>query len=46
MQELLAQVVGYLLGIWRFRWIALFVAWGVALAGWGVVAQVPDKYRQ
>lgn len=45
MQELLAQVVGYLLGIWRFRWIALFVAWGVALAGWGVVAQVPDKYR-
>jgi len=45
MQELLAQAYGYLLGVWRFRWISLFVAWGVALAGWGVVAQMPEKYR-
>lgn len=45
MQELIAQLTGYLLGIWRFRWIALFVTWGVALAGWGFVAQMPDKYR-
>jgi polysaccharide chain length determinant protein (PEP-CTERM system associated) len=45
MQELIAQIFGYLLGIWRFRWLALFVAWGIALAGWGFVAQMPDKYR-
>jgi len=45
MQEFVAQLFGHLLGIWRFRWIALFVAWGVALAGWGFVAQMPDKYR-
>lgn len=45
MQELITQIFGYLLGIWRFRWIALFVAWGVALAGWGFVAQMPEKYR-
>ncbi len=45
MQQLLAQIYGYLLGIWRFRWLALFVAWGIALAGWGFIAQMPDKYR-
>ncbi len=45
MQEVIAQIFGYLLGIWRFRWLALLVAWGIALAGWGFVAQMPDKYR-
>lgn len=45
MQELLAQLFGYLLGIWRFRWLAVIVAWGIALAGWIFVAQMPDQYR-
>jgi polysaccharide chain length determinant protein (PEP-CTERM system associated) len=45
MQQLLAQIYGYLLGVWRFRWLVLFVAWGIALAGWGFIAQMPDKYR-
>lgn len=45
MQELLAQLYGYLLGIWRFRWLAAIVAWGLALAGWLFVAQMPDQYR-
>ncbi len=45
MQELVAQLFGYLLGIWRFRWLAVFVAWGIALSGWLLVEQFPDKYR-
>jgi polysaccharide chain length determinant protein (PEP-CTERM system associated) len=31
-------------GAWRFRWIALAVAAGVALIGWAVVFALPDRY--
>ena len=31
--------------IWLRRWIALAVAWGVALLGWAVVAQIPNSYE-
>ena len=44
MQEILAQVYGYLLGVWRHRWLALGVAWVVALAGWAYVWQLPESY--
>ena len=27
------------------RWIALAVAWGLCLAGWLVVSQLPNKYE-
>jgi polysaccharide chain length determinant protein (PEP-CTERM system associated) len=30
--------------IWRRRWVALAVAWAVALAGWLVVSQIPNRY--
>jgi len=29
----------------RYRWPALALAWAVALAGWLVVASLPDEYR-
>jgi polysaccharide chain length determinant protein (PEP-CTERM system associated) len=32
-------------GTWRFRWIALAVAFGVALIGWTVVFALPDRYE-
>ncbi len=32
-------------GIWRRRWIALGVAWGVCLIGWIVVSMVPNRYE-
>lgn len=44
MQELLALVLEYLRGIWRFRWVALGVAWALSVAGWLWVAQLPEKY--
>jgi polysaccharide chain length determinant protein (PEP-CTERM system associated) len=31
--------------IWIRRWLALAVAWGVAIAGWLVVSQMPNRYE-
>ena len=31
--------------VWRRRWLALAVAWGVAVAGWLVVALIPSTYE-
>ena len=32
-------------GIWRQRWLALAVAWGVALLGWLAIALIPNSYE-
>ncbi|EGV28500.1 polysaccharide chain length determinant protein, PEP-CTERM locus subfamily [Thiorhodococcus drewsii AZ1] len=45
MHELLLQIFRYVRGVWRHRWIALAVAWAVAVGGWIYVAQIPDEYR-
>jgi len=44
MQELIAQITEYALGIWRHRWFALTVAWILSIAGWVWVAQMPEEY--
>jgi polysaccharide chain length determinant protein (PEP-CTERM system associated) len=31
--------------IWTRRWLALAVAWGICVAGWFVVAQMPSRYE-
>ena len=31
--------------IWTRRWIALAVAWGIAVLGWAAVAQIPNSYE-
>ncbi|MEG3177588.1 XrtA system polysaccharide chain length determinant [Sphingomonas sp. RB3P16] len=31
--------------IWLRRWIALAVAWGIAVLGWTVIAQIPNSYE-
>ena len=45
MHELIEQVITELRGAWRFRWIALGIAWIVCLIGWAVVFVLPDKYE-
>jgi polysaccharide chain length determinant protein (PEP-CTERM system associated) len=45
MQEILEQALGILREVWRYRWIALAVAWGVCLVSWGVILVLPDKYE-
>jgi polysaccharide chain length determinant protein (PEP-CTERM system associated) len=32
-------------GAWRYRWVALSVAWGAALVLWGIVFLVPNTYE-
>ncbi|URW76778.1 chain-length determining protein [Sphingomonas donggukensis] len=31
--------------VWIRRWVALAVAWGICLAGWLVVSQIPNQYE-
>jgi polysaccharide chain length determinant protein (PEP-CTERM system associated) len=45
MHELFAQILAYVRGTWRYRWLALTVAWIVCIAGWLYVSQMPDQYR-
>jgi polysaccharide chain length determinant protein (PEP-CTERM system associated) len=44
MQEGVAQILSYIWGIWRFRWLALVVIWVTALGGWLFVQQMPEAY--
>ncbi len=31
--------------VWKRRWLALLVAWGVCLVGWLVVSMIPNRYQ-
>lgn len=44
MQEILAQVFSYVWGVWRHRWLAMVIAWAIAIAGWIWVWQLPESY--
>jgi protein tyrosine kinase modulator len=44
MQETIAQIFSYIWGIWRFRWLAMIVAWVIALGGWLFVHQMPESF--
>ena len=44
MNEQLTEIYSYLHGMWCYRWMALFVAWIVALAGWLFVMGMPNQY--
>jgi len=39
------QVMDELRGTWRFRWVALGIAWAVSITGWVVVFSMPDMYE-
>jgi polysaccharide chain length determinant protein (PEP-CTERM system associated) len=45
MEQLVAQVLAVVKGMWRFRWPSLAVAWLVAIIGVLIVFRVPDKYE-
>ncbi|MBA6412714.1 chain length-determining protein [Parahaliea sp. F7430] len=44
MQDTIAQLWSYVLGIWRHRWLVLIVAWVVCMAGWMWVWRLPEAY--
>lgn len=45
MEELTTQLLVYLKGIWKYRWISVLAAWVVAIAGWVIVYKLPDDYQ-
>lgn len=45
MDGLYEQVRIALHQVWRRRWLALGVAWGVAVLGWLVIALIPSSYE-
>jgi polysaccharide chain length determinant protein (PEP-CTERM system associated) len=45
MQDLFEKLLDEFRGAWRFRWVAMLVAWIVALGGWAVVLAMPDTYE-
>ncbi len=45
MDGLLDQVRTALHQVWRRRWIALGIAWGICLLGWTVVALIPSSFE-
>ena len=44
MQDIVAQLISQFLGLWRHRWVALGVAWIIALGGWAYVWKMPESY--
>jgi polysaccharide chain length determinant protein (PEP-CTERM system associated) len=45
MEELTAQLLVYLKGVWKYRWAAVATAWVIAIAGWIIVYKLPDDYQ-
>lgn len=45
MQEIIDQVFDAIRGAWRFRRVALVVAWVFCIAGWAFVLIMPNKYE-
>jgi len=45
MKAILDQVRIGIHAVWRRRWLALAVAWGVALVGWLAISLIPNTYE-
>ncbi len=45
MDELIKKVLGFLRGMWRFRWPGMVVAWVVAIVGVVWVFTIPDEFE-
>ncbi|MEX2123369.1 MAG: XrtA system polysaccharide chain length determinant [Woeseia sp.] len=43
-QEIVAEVLEYLRGMWRYRWWASGAAWFISMLGWSYVYSMPDVY--
>lgn len=44
MQEQLTEIFYYARGAYKYKWIALIVAWMVSVGGWIFVYSLPDKF--
>lgn len=45
MHEQVDQLLSHLKATWRYRWLAIVLAWIIALGGWIAVYRMPDRYE-
>jgi polysaccharide chain length determinant protein (PEP-CTERM system associated) len=45
MNESFDQVMGYVLAVWRRRWVVLITAWMIAVVGWVWVYLLENRYQ-
>ena len=45
MNQLVEELRAAIWSVWNRRWLALGVAWAICLAGWLVVALIPNSYE-
>jgi polysaccharide chain length determinant protein (PEP-CTERM system associated) len=45
MHEQINEILGYLHGLWRYRWSGLLIAWLTAIGGWIYVYALPNEYE-
>lgn len=45
MQEQLSEVLFYIKGTLKYKWVIMIVAWLVCLSGWIYINNMPDKYK-
>src|SRR6266700_3094822 len=45
MESLIQQGLGIFRDVFRYRWVAFAIAWGVCLVAWPVVLSIPPKYE-
>lgn len=45
MNEFTRQAATVARGVWRYRWLAMSVAWGIAVIGAGVVWLMPERHE-
>ncbi len=44
-RELRWQLANEILGMWRYRWVALAAVWVLALIGWTMTLLIPNEYK-
>ncbi|KPQ38281.1 MAG: polysaccharide chain length determinant protein, PEP-CTERM locus subfamily [Porphyrobacter sp. HL-46] len=45
MSDIFEELRAALWSVWHRRWLAIAIAWGVCLAGWLVIAMIPNAYE-
>lgn len=45
MHEVLAQLRGHAVAVWRHRWYIIIAAWIISISGWVVIHNIPDRFE-
>ncbi len=45
MQDQLAEILFYIKGTLKYKWVIIITAWLICIAGWSFISNMPDKYE-